>query len=108
MHCDLCNETISANELVRVPLREMQRAVRNGYNPFKSRRMSGTVRLGKLGGLSTNEMYLNWSQKVLSDTTDWGLCPPCAKHFQAASGERALPKYRKKKTERKKWWQFWK
>ncbi len=87
MNCDLCNKTISAAEVVRIPLREMQQEVRKGFNPFKTAGidLSLTTGLGGVFGMSGDDMYRDWRQRVLSDTTDWGLCPDCARAFRNAT-----------------------
>ena len=93
MYCDLCNKTISANEMVRIPLREMQQAVRDGFNPFKTPGidMSASGTLASAFGISVEEVFQDWRQRVMADTTDWGLCPACAgalRRWQTPTGER--------------------
>lgn len=93
MYCDLCNKTISANEMVRIPLREMQQAVRDGFNPFKTPGidMSPSGTLASAFGISVEEVFQDWRQRVMADTTDWGLCPACAgalRRWQTPTGER--------------------
>jgi hypothetical protein len=84
--CDLCNKTIAANEMVRIPAREMQQAIREGFNPYKTPGIDMSVseqialRLGI--GRSPEEVFQVWRQKVMADAGDWGLCPACADAFR--------------------------
>jgi hypothetical protein len=103
----------------------MKKAVRDGFNPFKTRGidMSVAIRLGELGGISKEELFQDWRQRVLSDTTDWGLCPTCAKAFPKAHTPANKLKTPRKKVSsapseksqenvrpatKRKFWQFWK
>lgn len=93
MNCDLCGKTISPNEMVRIPLREMQQAVRDGFNPFKTPGidMAASGALAPAFGISVEEMFHDWRQRVMADTTDWGLCPACAgafRRWKTPTGER--------------------
>ena len=87
MLCDLCTSTVAANEVVRIPLREMQQAIREGFNPFKTPGidMSTSTGLASLFGISDEKIFQDWRQRVMADTTDWGLCPTCAKAFRRPS-----------------------
>jgi hypothetical protein len=84
MYCDLCNKTVSSSEIVRIPLREMQRAVREGFNPFQTPGINtvGLIGLTELFGISSNQTFQHWRAKVMADTTDWGLCLACAGAFR--------------------------
>ncbi len=88
MVCDLCNKTISANELVVIPLQKMQQAVRNGFNPWKTPGldMSSSSGLSSMFGLTPETVFVHWRQRLMTDTTDWGLCPSCAETFRRATG----------------------
>ena len=87
MNCDLCNKEISATEMVRIPVKEMQQAVRASHNPLKTPGIDTTVpgTLGSLLGLNAQEIFEGWRQRAMSETMDWGLCPTCAKAFRQAS-----------------------
>jgi nucleoid-associated protein YgaU len=80
MNCDLCGKTISLYEMVRIPAREMQQAVRHGFNPFETPGidMSASTALVSAIGLGVKQLFQDWRQRVMADTTDWGLCPTCA------------------------------
>lgn len=86
-YCDLCNKTISSSEVVRIPLRQMQQAVRDGFNPFKTPGidMGASGGLASAFGISSEQMFQGWRQKLMTDTTDWGLCAACADAFHKAS-----------------------
>jgi hypothetical protein len=88
MICDFCNRTISASEVVVISLHEMQQAVRNGFNPWKTPGldMSSTSGLASAFGFSSETVFAHWRQRVMTDTTDWGLCPTCAEAFRNATG----------------------
>ncbi len=94
MYCDLCNKPISANEMVRIPLRDMQQAVREGFNPFETPGidMSASVGRASMYGMSVEQAFQGWRQQVIADTTDWGLCPMCAEAFRRATRRIPTPK----------------
>jgi len=81
LNCDLCNRPLSASEVIRIPLREMQDAARAGFNPFTC--IDDLIPLKGIGGISDEEHYRHWRQMVMNDTTDWGLCSSCALVFRA-------------------------
>ena len=56
-------------------------------------------------GVSPSDMYAGWRKRVMEDTTDWGLCPDCARIFVRSTGINTQPFLA---TSEKKWWQFWK
>ena len=87
MNCDLCNQEISAKQLVRIPIKEMQQAVRKGFNPFKTPGIdtSTSSAIATMFGLSADETFQDWRQRVMVDTSDWGLCSACEKAFRRAS-----------------------
>jgi hypothetical protein len=89
MNCDLCNAPLSSSEIVFIPLREMQQAVQRGFNPFKTKGIDLSAQTGLAGafGLSTDLMFQNWRQRLMADTTDWGLCPACLKAYREATGK---------------------
>jgi HEAT repeat protein len=92
MHCDLCNRNITQAEVRIVPLLVMQRAVRDGFNPFGTpsidltdmTELSNRIMPGIQ--LSMDEQYQGWRAEVMQDSTDWRLCPDCASAFCNAMG----------------------
>jgi tetratricopeptide (TPR) repeat protein len=71
----------------------MQRAVREGFNPFNRPGidMSRVLNLQRAFGLSDDQVFQNWRKLVMKDTTDWGLCHKCATAFQRATQQKAPP-----------------
>lgn len=61
----------------------MKQAVRGGFNQFKTPGidMSLAGGIGSLFGLSAQQMFQDWRQRLMTDTTDWGLCSVCVKAF---------------------------
>ena len=94
MNCDLCGKTISSSEIVRIPSRGMQQAVRDGFNPFQAPGidMSASVAVASTFGMSVEQVFQHWRQKVTTDTTDWGLCSACAAVFRRSSKRAPAPK----------------
>jgi tetratricopeptide (TPR) repeat protein len=92
MNCDLCNKAISATEVIRVPLREMQQAVRDGFNPFKTPSIDTSSFPGAVFGMSAEQRFAGWRQMLMSDTTDWSLCRPCAEAFRRSTQQAPAPK----------------
>jgi len=64
----------------------MQQAVRHGFNPFKTPgiNMASSAGLASAFGISAEESFQEWRQRLLADTTDWGLCGACADAFHKA------------------------
>ena len=106
--CDLCNRVMATSVLARIPLKDMQRAARKGFNPYKLPDMqmpTPQVLSAKLKP-SDEQLFQLWRQKVLEDTTDWRLCPDCAqaffKHAEAAAQQEAEPRHERLNTLAKK------
>jgi hypothetical protein len=93
MYCDLCNKVISSGEVVRIPLREMQKAVRDGFNPFKTTNVDVSSAMGLAGlfGLGSEQVFKEWRQRLMTDTTDWGLCSACAEAFRRGTTQAPIP-----------------
>jgi hypothetical protein len=91
MPCDLCGRPVSSEEVVIVPSDAMRGAVLRGFDPFKTPGISFATgaTLSDFAvalGMTPEMMYQGWKQRALADTTDWGLCPSCAKAFSNATG----------------------
>lgn len=87
--CDLCNTPLGANA-TRFSASQVKEAVRAGLRPS-----SISFELGAAFGMSKEDSERAWIHRVMTDNTDWLLCPACrARYEQYAS--------------RKKGWQFWK
>jgi hypothetical protein len=85
--CDLCNVPVGANA-TSYSASQIRRAVHAGLRPN-----STSVELGAAFGMSKEATEQAWIQQVMTDMTDWLLCPACsAKLTQFISI--------------KKWWQF--
>ena len=82
--CDLCSHPIDTTKLIRIPLREMQQAVYGGFNPFKIPEIDTSLTIGfvSIFGFNAEQTFQYWRQKVMTDTTDWFLCPKCAEAFK--------------------------
>lgn len=80
-NCDLCNKQIATYEVVRIPLSEMQQAVLEGFNPFKTPGID-IPKLGAAFGIGDEQMFQQWRKRLMADTTDWGLCPTCTEAFR--------------------------
>ena len=85
-NCDLCNKQIKFHETVHIPLRELQEAVREGFNPYQTYGidMSEVKIRTSLMGVSPEQMFQHWQQKVMADITDWNLCTECDEAFRRA------------------------
>jgi hypothetical protein len=87
MICDLCGKTIEGIALHNCHLDEMQQAVRDGFNPWKTPGidMSSSSALGTMFGMSDDEIFATWRQKLMADTSNprmlWHLCIECGKVF---------------------------
>lgn len=69
--CDLCNADIGPAAR-RYSASEMRTAVRAGLRPPASLSLHAS-----LLGVSGPEWHSHWVQQVMTDTTDWALCPEC-------------------------------
>ena len=87
--CDLCNVPLGSNA-DRYSASQIRKAVQAGLRPD-----SNSVELGAAFGMSKEDTQQAWIQQVMTDNTDWLLCPACsARQAQFAPY--------------KQWWQFWK
>jgi len=105
--CDFCGKPTKADTRVLIPLGEIKQAVRNGYNPFMTISRKAKM-MGWAFGLTDKEVYQDWCQKVLADTTDWSLCRTCAKNFRTENKGSSASKAKHKEAKTTNWWQFWK
>lgn len=100
-HCDLCYSEFYP--LIRGTLLLTAAAfaliVHLGYDPFKRNRVDPALQAAKeathqasamlafaaakLASMSRRELLEGWREKVFSDTTEWALCPDCAKDLEA-------------------------
>jgi len=96
MRCDLCTKELVPGRIEYVLLREMQKAVREGFNPFQAPgiNLSGLTGLTGLFGISDDQTYQYWRAKVMADTSDWGLCFACAEAFRKATKSGPLDRAR--------------
>ena len=93
MFCALCKRAVSVEELIYISLWEMQQAAQEGFNPFETPGIdnSSSMEIASLSGISAEQILQSWRQRVMTDTTDWGLCPACAEAFYRI-GKRRGPK----------------
>lgn len=95
MQCDLCNSMMSANGFARISAEEMQQAVRDGFNPFKT----AGIHMADAGvassfGMSRDQMFNDWRQRVIDDPAEWRVCPSCAEAFRRSMKIRLSKKER--------------
>jgi hypothetical protein len=71
----------------------MRQAIRDGLNPWKTPgfKMSALAGIGELFGLGTDVLFNHWRQRVMTDTTDWGLCPVCTDALNQLTITRLTP-----------------
>ncbi|MBM3302572.1 MAG: hypothetical protein FJY85_21805, partial [Deltaproteobacteria bacterium] len=78
--CDICNRATSTGSGGKVfKNKEMKRATERGFNGMA---IGPNARMLAVVGISKNETYGQWKQKVTLDTTDWLLCPECQKEIR--------------------------
>ena len=70
--CDLCSVPLGANP-TRYSASQIRKAVRAGLRPN-----STSVELGAAFGMSKEATQQAWIQQVMTDNTDWLLCPTCS------------------------------
>ena len=79
--CDLCSKEVSLTALVSVATRDIQKAVRDGFNPFETPgiNMPDPETLFPGHNPSPEEMYEIWRERTMIDSTVdyWYLCPDC-------------------------------
>lgn len=71
--CDLCNTPLAVKKKRYSPS-QIKNAVRSGL-----RLPHAASQLGAAFGMSQKESEAMWVQQVMTDTTDWLLCPSCAR-----------------------------
>ena len=81
--CDLCGKTISWTALVHIPVGDIQQAVRDGFNPFKTPGISmpAPESLSSEDTPSVEQRFELWRERVIGDATvdHWYVCPDCAR-----------------------------
>jgi hypothetical protein len=114
-NCDLCNTPIGANAK-RYSALQMREAVRAGLRPDSTGPLAA---LAMVSGGSIEEMNAGWVQQVMTDTTDWAMCPTCTakvESYLSKSGGWSLTVHaptsapaliQPRQLTSKKWWQFW-
>ena len=70
--CDLCSVPLGVNS-TRYSASQIRQAVRAGLRPN-----STSVELGAAFGMSKETTNNAWTQQVMTDNTDWLLCPSCS------------------------------
>jgi len=75
-NCDLCGTTIGPNAKRYSPS-QMKTAVRAGLRPS-----SDFLDLAAALGRPLKEATAGWIQRIMVDTTDWALCPSCARQVE--------------------------
>jgi hypothetical protein len=69
--CDRCNANVFGGK--RYGAAAIRQAVRNGLRLPESE-----YRLGAVGGRTTQQVHDDWVRFVMSDSSDWLLCPACS------------------------------
>jgi hypothetical protein len=87
--CDLCSVPLGA-DATRYSSAQIKKAVRTGLRPD-----STVFELSAAFGMSKGAAEQAWLQRVMTDKTDWLLCPACSAKCASFVSN-------------KKWWQFWK
>ena len=78
--CDICNQATSTSSGGKVfKNKDMKRATERGFNGMA---IGPNAQMLAMVGISKNETYEQWKQKVMLDTTDWLLCPECQKEIR--------------------------
>jgi hypothetical protein len=86
--CDFCGTSVLVQDATIAPSAEVQQAVRNGFNVYKSPGIkrplfSRIVTRFIAWRVGPENLWEEWRQRVLADTTDWLLCPNCTRAFRA-------------------------
>ena len=82
--CDLCSKEVAWSALVNVHIKAIQKAVRDGFNPFETPGVTmpdpETLFPGH-SDLSPEEMYDIWRERTMIDSVldHWYLCHNCAR-----------------------------
>ena len=89
--CDICSMTVARSAIKFHTAATMQRAIRDGLNPWKTPGINMSVSAGLAGlgsafGLDSDELYRVWRERAMADTTDWGLCSACTRAVGRGQG----------------------
>lgn len=87
--CDLCSAPLGIHS-TRFSASRFQSAVQSGLRPPVA-----SLELGAAFGMTPSEVEEAWKLQVMSERSDWLLCPDCT-----AELSRILPP--------RKWYEFWK
>ena len=80
--CDICGIAFQSRDMAVIPLQTMQQAARSGFNPYDTR----GIDLSQLtAGLSETQVFAEWWDRLMQDTTDWHLCMKCANVFHQST-----------------------
>ncbi len=74
--CDLCSVPLGNNS-TRYSSRQIRKAVQAGLRPGNT-----SFELGAAFGMSKEQSEKAWIQQVMSDSTDWLLCPQCNSKYR--------------------------
>jgi tetratricopeptide (TPR) repeat protein len=74
---------MSANGVARISAEEMKEAVKAGFNPFKT----AGIHMADAGvassfGMTKEQMFKDWHQRVLTDPAEWRVCLSCAEVYK--------------------------
>jgi len=77
--CDVCKKPVDGNALVGISAKHMQRAVRDGFNPFEVPEiaMPAPEAEAEESHLDDETCFETWREAVLGTNVDWRLCPTC-------------------------------
>ena len=91
--CDICSKTLTRSEIKFHTAATMHQAIRYGLNPWKTPGINMTISsgVGSVFGLNSDEQYRHWRQRVMTDTTDWGLCSDCTQAVSQVLGATPAP-----------------
>ena len=83
MYCDFCGNPISPSMMVLVSARKLQKAVEDGFNPYKTPDidMGITKHFVDISGVGKDVAFAEFKRRVINDNTDWALCPDCGLGF---------------------------
>jgi len=74
---------MSANGVARISAEEMKEAVQAGFNPFKTPGIHmADAGVASTFGTSTEQMFKDWHQRILTDPAEWRVCPSCHEAFK--------------------------
>lgn len=81
--CDLCSKEVSWSELVNVHIRDIQKTVREGFNPFEAPGVTmpdPETLFPEYPDIGPEMMYEVWCERTMIDSAvdHWSLCHDCA------------------------------